>query len=107
LDRIFFWTAADLEAKLLDFQYFYNGYRTHAGLEGQPPKPIVDGTASRIDSDADRDVTLRIRHPQVNRKPVIDVEDFSQRIEQAKSQDNVLLLIQRGQNSLFAAVTSK
>jgi putative transposase len=48
LDRMFFWTAADLEAKLLDFQHFYNGYRTHAGLEGQPPEPIIDGHASRI-----------------------------------------------------------
>jgi putative transposase len=48
LDRTFFWTMADLETKLLDFQHFYNGYRTHAGLEGQPPEPIVDGPASRI-----------------------------------------------------------
>jgi serine protease Do len=44
---------------------------------------------------------------EVNRKPVKGVEDFSQKIEQAKSQDNVLLLVQRGQNSLFAAVTPK
>ena len=44
---------------------------------------------------------------EVNRKPVKDVQDFSQKIAQAKSQDNVLLLIQRGQNSLFAAVTPK
>jgi len=49
LDRMFFWTTADLEAKLLDFQHFYNGCRTHAGLEGQPPEPIVDRPASRID----------------------------------------------------------
>jgi serine protease Do len=44
---------------------------------------------------------------EVNRKPVKDVQDFIQKIDQAKSQDNVLLLIQRGQNSLFAAVTPK
>jgi serine protease Do len=44
---------------------------------------------------------------EVNRKPVNDVADFTQKIEQAKSQDNILLLIQRGQNSLFAAVTPK
>jgi serine protease Do len=44
---------------------------------------------------------------EVNRKPVKGVEDFSQEIEQAKGQDNVLLLIQRGQNSLFVAVTPK
>ena len=44
---------------------------------------------------------------EVNRKPVKDVQDFSQKIAQAKSQDNILLLIQRGQNRLFAAVTPK
>jgi putative transposase len=49
LDQTFFWTTADLEAKLLDFQYYYNGYRTHAGLGGRLPAPIVAGPASRID----------------------------------------------------------
>jgi serine protease Do len=44
---------------------------------------------------------------EVNRKPVRGVEDFSQKVAQAKSQDSVLLLIQRGQSSLFAAVTPK
>ena len=39
LDRTLFWTAADLEAKLLDFQRFYNGHRTHAGLDGRTPEP--------------------------------------------------------------------
>jgi len=34
LDRILFWTTADLEAKRIDFQYYDNGRRTHAGLEG-------------------------------------------------------------------------
>src|SRR5258705_13446028 len=32
LDRIVFWTTADLEAKLIDFRHYYNGHRTHAGL---------------------------------------------------------------------------
>ena len=32
LDRTLFWTTADLETKLLDFQHYYNGHRTHAGL---------------------------------------------------------------------------
>jgi serine protease Do len=44
---------------------------------------------------------------EVNRKSVKDVEDFSRKIEKEKEQDNVLLLLQRGQNSLFAAVTPK
>jgi len=44
---------------------------------------------------------------EVNRKPVKDVEDFVQKIEKVKDQDNVLLFVQRGQNNLFAAVTLK
>src|SRR5262249_16617327 len=34
LDRTLFWTAADLEMKLLEFQRYYNGYRAHAALNG-------------------------------------------------------------------------
>ena len=37
LDRTLFWTTADLEAKLLDFQHYYNEHRTHAGRKGHPP----------------------------------------------------------------------
>jgi serine protease Do len=44
---------------------------------------------------------------EVNRKPVKDVEDFVQKVEKAKGPDNVLFLIQRGQNNLFAAVTPR
>ena len=28
LDRTLFWTTADLETKLIDFQHYYNGHRT-------------------------------------------------------------------------------
>ena len=41
LDRTLFWTAADLEMKLLDSQRYYNGHRTHAGLDGRTPEPSV------------------------------------------------------------------
>ena len=44
---------------------------------------------------------------QVNRKPVKNVEDFVQKVERTTDKDNVLLLIQRGQNRLFAALTPK
>jgi len=44
---------------------------------------------------------------QVNRKPVKNVDDFVQKVETAKNQDSILLLLQRGQNNLFAAVTVK
>ena len=40
LDRTLFWTGADLEMKLVEFQRYYNGYRAHAGLAGRPPKQI-------------------------------------------------------------------
>ena len=39
LDRTLFWTTADLEAKLLDFQHYYSAHRTHAGLDGRTPEP--------------------------------------------------------------------
>jgi transposase InsO family protein len=42
LDRTLFWTAADLEAKLIDFQRYYNAERTHAGLDGKLPEPSLD-----------------------------------------------------------------
>jgi transposase InsO family protein len=37
LDRLLFWTATDLEVKLLSFRDYYNRYRTHSALEGQTP----------------------------------------------------------------------
>jgi serine protease Do len=43
---------------------------------------------------------------EVDRKPVQSVEDFSRKIEKARSEDQILLLIQRGQSNLFAAITN-
>ena len=44
---------------------------------------------------------------EINRKAVKNVEDLVQKLEQAKDQNNILLLVQRGQNNMFAAVTPK
>ena len=49
LDWILFWTTLDLDAKLTEFQHYYNGHRTHAGLEGGLPEPGADGPTSHID----------------------------------------------------------
>ena len=43
----------------------------------------------------------------VNQKPVKDVDDFVAKIEKAGKQENVLLLIKRGNNNLYAALTQK
>ena len=48
LDRTLFWTTVDLDAKLTDFQHYFNGHRTHAGLEGGLPEPGADGPTSPI-----------------------------------------------------------
>jgi len=40
LDRTLFWTTADLETKLRDFQDYYNHYRTHSAEAGRPPVPV-------------------------------------------------------------------
>jgi len=37
LDRMLFWTAADLEDKLLDFRTYFNHHRSHTALEGRTP----------------------------------------------------------------------
>ena len=47
LDRTLFWTAADLERKLLDFQGYYNDHRAHAGLDGRTPEPSTDPGCGR------------------------------------------------------------
>jgi serine protease Do len=44
---------------------------------------------------------------QVNRKHVKDAKSVIQTIEEAKSGDSILLLIQRGENSLYVTVTPK
>jgi putative transposase len=50
LDRTLFWTVADLEGKLLDFQRYFNGHRTHAGLGGMTPEPRAgeDGALASV-----------------------------------------------------------
>ncbi|MCB1937291.1 MAG: transposase [Nitrosomonas sp.] len=37
LDQVLFWNAHDLEKKLDAFKNYYNGYRVHAALDGEPP----------------------------------------------------------------------
>ena len=43
----------------------------------------------------------------VNRKPVKNVDEFVKIVEKAKGGGSLLLLVQRGQNTLFAAVTPR
>ena len=47
LDCTLFWTATDLEMKLLEFQRYYNGHRAHAGLEGRTPEPNTEAGSAR------------------------------------------------------------
>jgi len=48
LDRILFWSTADLETKLLEYQHYFNGHRTHSGLEGRLPELTVEGSVTPI-----------------------------------------------------------
>jgi hypothetical protein len=52
LDRVLFWTTADLQAKLLDCQHYYNGHGTYAGLERRLPEPTVGESVSPIGLDS-------------------------------------------------------
>jgi transposase InsO family protein len=47
LDRTLFWTVADLELRLLDFQQYYNGHRAHAALDGRTPDPRAGADSAR------------------------------------------------------------
>jgi len=40
LDHTLFWTAADLEAKLHEFEHYFNVHRTHTGLDGRTPEQL-------------------------------------------------------------------
>ena len=46
LDRMLFWSAPDLERKLLAFQTFYNAHRAHTSLDGRPPIPTPTEVAA-------------------------------------------------------------
>jgi hypothetical protein len=48
---ILFWTTADIETKLLDFQHYYNDHRTHAGLDGLQ-EPTAEGSVTPIALDS-------------------------------------------------------
>jgi len=43
LDRLFFWTADDLERKLELFKHYYNAARVHQGLSGDTPGEKAGG----------------------------------------------------------------
>jgi serine protease Do len=44
---------------------------------------------------------------EVDRRPVRNAQEFAQQIAKAKPKQPILLLIQRGENALFVAVTPK
>ena len=48
LDQTLFWTTADLEGKLYEFQRYFNEYRTHAGIKGRLPDSQGPVPANRI-----------------------------------------------------------
>ena len=52
LDQVPFWTARDLERKLLLYKEYYNRDRVHRGLDGVPPdeqSDIKDRQIARLD----------------------------------------------------------
>ncbi len=70
-------------------------------------KGVVVGSVEPGSPAADAGIRTGDVIQQVDRKPVKNVDDFAQKIDKAKDQGSILLLIQRGQNNLFAAVTPK
>ena len=50
LDRLLFWTATDLETKLIAFRDYYNRHRSHAGLKGNTPIESVESKGANLKS---------------------------------------------------------
>jgi putative transposase len=50
LDRLLFWTATDLEIKLIAFRDYYNRHRTHAGLKGETPIETPESRGANLKS---------------------------------------------------------
>jgi transposase InsO family protein len=48
LDQVPFWSARDLDRKLLLFQKYYNGDRVHRGLDGAPPDDKTGKTDRKV-----------------------------------------------------------
>jgi putative transposase len=48
LDQVPFWSARDLERKLMSFQDYYNKDRVHRGLDGAPPNEQSEFTDRKI-----------------------------------------------------------
>jgi putative transposase len=48
LDRTLFWTASDLQVKLLLFKSYYNGYRTHKALKGRTPVETQESKGAQL-----------------------------------------------------------
>ena len=96
---------------------------THKKTLGISVQNLTPELARRLRSNSDSGVVVTRVEPgspaadagiqtgdiirEVNRKPVKDADDLVQQVEQAKDQNNILLLVQRGQNNMFAAVTPK
>ena len=61
VDRLLFWSASDLEDKLVAFQDFYNAHRAHASLDGRTPVPIRKDVARLDRTDGTRIAAVSIR----------------------------------------------
>jgi hypothetical protein len=50
LDRLLFWTTADLQMKLIAFKDYYNKHRTHTARKGNTPVETVEGKSLNFKS---------------------------------------------------------
>jgi len=66
LDRLLFWTATDLDMKLVAFQDFYNKHRTHSVLGGTNADPRSEVQTGRLEEFSLAD-TLSWVIPNANR----------------------------------------
>ena len=64
VDQLLFWSASDLEDKLVAFQDFYNAHRAHASLDGRTPVPIRAVLQQHISRTPSRELRGWFRLPR-------------------------------------------
>jgi len=83
------------------------GLEDKAGIEQGDVIMNFDGQQVDDSKDLPRIVASTDVIQSVNRKPVKNADDFVKIVEKARDGGSLLLLVQRGQNTLFAAVTHR
>src|SRR5215475_2158615 len=91
LDQSLFWTATDLELKLLAFKNYYNGCRVHAALEGKTPIETTESKGADF-NQLDQDLILAAISSQISTPGSYSVQVGPHDVKTARPKVSVIKL---------------